>query len=589
MAMGSSNILDSFAIAIGWEVEPADAVRSETDKIVDRFREQSDKASQFVAGAFRKAAAAAAIATTAIVASAGAALHRYVELGSEVGDTAVKLGLTTDALQRLRHGLTATGGDAGVLKDAIKTMSVGLQEAATKGSGPLWEGLKLVGLELDDLKGRNPEDQIGILADALKAIPDEADRSASAIKLFGEGAALEMAPLLARGSAGIRELGDEAERTGLVMSGEAIAGAQQLKRSWVQLEAVGGAVAGQVGGKLAPALQDLATKGLAWVEANDQFIQQDLPAAIEATVRALGELVVWAVDVAQEFRNFGREVGYVADDIEAFAGDVRDLASTVADTLAPAVDLALTPLRAMWDVVSGIQGAIVDAIAEVLRYVGVLDDLKAAYQSLPFASDVPDDDVREGDNARGAPAFLNPEVEARRQAQAQASGVAAAIGASAGTRMAAAAAETASRLRAGDGARRASAREAGRAALAPPKSGGGGGSKAPAAKGSLLERLGLADVFADKGGGLRDFLGLDGGGGHSTAGGGSSPLAGATFATNDYTLNTTTNLTINLPKGAFVGLSGEAQAKLVAQAAEDAISRQNRQALDYVSSPMRRG
>lgn len=594
-----ADTLEKFLISIGFEVETEKA-NTESDKILARFRAQSAKAAEFVSGVFKRAATLSVAALGSVAAAGIGALHHYTELGSEVGSLSEKLGIGTRELQRLQAAQTASGGSADALKDALKTMTVGFQEAATKGSGPFWEGLKLVGVQLEELEGLNSEEQIGLLADALNEIKDPADKTATSLKLFGEAGGLELGGLLKRGSAGIRELGDEAERLGLVLDEDAIAGARKLKASFGQLEAVGSVVVARVGEQLAPALSDAADRALDWVESNDQFIQQDLPAAIEGVISSIGSLVTWLVDVQAEMRQFGREVGYAYDEAAQLAEGVGEIATQVSDFLEPAIDVALTPLRAMVDVFLAIQGVVVDVVTNLADMVGILDDVKAAYNRLPFVGEgAPDADTRAGDFGRGPTAFLGAgsqataDATAERRRAEQASRpevVLSALFGAAGVQGAAEALAAEGRDRAKVSASRAGARLAGRAALAPKASGGGGGGSSKAAssgKGGILDKLGLGGLFEDHSGtGLAGLLGI-GGGEHAAAGGGSSPLAGATFATQ--TVNTTATIEIVLPPGALAGLSNPEQADLIARSLRERLAEENRRALDYVQGPVRRG
>lgn len=583
--------LEEFLIEIGFDVD-FDEADGEFDGSMTRWRKHSAATAEAVAGVFRRATVIAAGAIASVAASAAGAIHHYVEAGSEVRILAQQLGVGTTELQRMQAGIRATGGDAGVLKDALKTMQIGLQEASIKGTGPFWEGLKLVGVELEELQGYDTEDQIGFLADALNEIGDPADRAAARLRLFGESGGLELAGYLDKGSEGMIRLGDEAERMGLVLDEDAVAGAQRLNASLGQLTAVGGAVVAQVGGQLAPSLQDAADRAMAWVDSNEQFIQQDLPAAITATVNALGDLIAWLVDVQHEFRAFGKDVELVYLELTEAATAVGDLASSIADELEPAVDVVLWPLQQIVDVANAITGAVASAVVQIADMVGVLDDVQAAYRALPFVDG--EGDVRV---ARGAPQLSTAEgraaAEAQRERKRQAD-IAAAIP---GAVMASAAVQAAAEALAGEGrdrtaasVRRGVARTAGRAALAPPKPGGGGGGKASSSsagssKGGWLDKLGLGGLFDEQGGeGLAGLLGI-GGFDHAPAGGGSSPLAGATFVTQD--VNTSATVTINLPPGALAGLSHADQAHAIAVALEDVLGSQNRQALDYVQRPIR--
>ena len=77
--------------------------------------------------------------------------------------------------------------------------------------------------------GVNPTiDGMGKLADEYLAIQDPIDRTKFLLDNFGRSGA-DLAPLMELGSAGIKALGEEAEATGLVLSGQAVADAREYE------------------------------------------------------------------------------------------------------------------------------------------------------------------------------------------------------------------------------------------------------------------------------------------------------------------------------------------------------------------------
>jgi hypothetical protein len=104
---------------------------------------------------------------------------------------------------------------------------------------------------------RATEAILGDVADRFAAMRDGATKSAIATSLFGEAGA-RMIPLLNGGSAGLRSLADEAQRAGLIISGETARASEQFNDSLTRLGAAGSAVGVQLASTFTPALTQIA-------------------------------------------------------------------------------------------------------------------------------------------------------------------------------------------------------------------------------------------------------------------------------------------------------------------------------------------
>lgn len=248
------------------------------------------------------------------------------ETGDEIAKTAGKIGITTTELQRLRFAAARSGAEATVLNDGIRKLNQGLVEATSKGTGPFAEGLKILGVSLDDLRDLSQEQRFGFLADELANVADASTRSALAAKLFGETAGPGLLPLLNAGSEGIRALGDRAEELGGVLSEDALRNAEAFQDALLDLKTTGVGVGGALLGTLAPVITDVANRTADWIAENRELVQQKVAEFIDEASRVLGELVPKLVDMA----------GAVVDLAEPLGGLESDL------TLATAAAFALS-------------------------------------------------------------------------------------------------------------------------------------------------------------------------------------------------------------------------------------------------------
>lgn len=159
-------------------------------------------------------------AATAAAAAAGTAL--FVKSAIDQADSANilagKLGITTEALTKLQYAAQLSDVSQQALEGGLKKLTVTLtaaQDPASKAA----QYLDALGLSARELIALPADQQLGRIGDALNNVENQSQRAAIAQKIFGK-AGMDLLPVLAEGSAGIRNLGEEAEHFGVVISGD---------------------------------------------------------------------------------------------------------------------------------------------------------------------------------------------------------------------------------------------------------------------------------------------------------------------------------------------------------------------------------
>ena len=145
------------------------------------------------------------LATQAFRAVKGAAesvINPTVALAKQVRDLARDIGATPEEASRLIQA-------ADDMNVSVGTLEAGLRAAIRKGIEPTIEGM-------------------GELSDQYLSIQDPIERTKFLMDTFGRSGA-ELGPLMEKGSAGIKELGDAAERAGLVMDEQAVTAARNYE------------------------------------------------------------------------------------------------------------------------------------------------------------------------------------------------------------------------------------------------------------------------------------------------------------------------------------------------------------------------
>ncbi len=108
----------------------------------------------------------------------------------------------TDSGQ-VSHEVTLPAAEAGTLSTRTSD-TAGMARTvlnADMGLATAVDSLKMLGLEVDQLKGRSPQEQFTMLADTVSKIKDPSTRAALAMQVFGK-AGQKLIPMMAGGAAG---------------------------------------------------------------------------------------------------------------------------------------------------------------------------------------------------------------------------------------------------------------------------------------------------------------------------------------------------------------------------------------------------
>lgn len=199
---------------------------------------------------------------TALVGVAGVAGFGYLVKSSlnsadALAKTASKIGTTTEALSKLQYAAGITGVETNTLNMALQRFTRRTAEAA-QGTGEAKGAIKELGLDARKLQQLPLDQQMMKLAGAFGNVKSDADKLRIAFKLFdSEGAAL--VNTLALGEEGLEKLFGRAKALGIVMSGEAAAGAEKANNALSDLFAIAKGLKDQFSAALAPAIEHVAT------------------------------------------------------------------------------------------------------------------------------------------------------------------------------------------------------------------------------------------------------------------------------------------------------------------------------------------
>ena len=209
-------------------------------------------------GLVRKALFNFKVGLTAVAGAAGIGLLVKSSMQSidTLGKTAQKLGVTSQALQKLRYASNLAGVETRTVDMAVQRFTRRLSEAAN-GTGEAKDALKELGLNAKELAKQPLDKQMLKLADAFDDVQSSGDKVRLAFKLFdSEGVAF--VNTLEGGSAALQQMFQEAEGLGFILSKSAVKGVEQANDAFTKLKTMLGGVINQLVAGLAPAFQAIA-------------------------------------------------------------------------------------------------------------------------------------------------------------------------------------------------------------------------------------------------------------------------------------------------------------------------------------------
>jgi hypothetical protein len=325
------------ALSVSIEGDNSSLNRALTDSQsrMDRFGSMAARVALSVAkigAAAAGAAAALGIATVRNVANAA----------DEMAKLSQRTGVAVEDLGRLSHAANLSGVSQGELTTSLTRLSRAMQDASN-GTGTATQAFSRLGVSVTDAEGnlRSQADVMSDVADRFARMEDGATKTALAQEIFGRSGA-NLIPMLNQGSQGLRQMGDEAERLGLVFDEKTTKAAEQLNDNITRLR---GAVQGAAREFSGPIIGALArfTDGMyeSYLQSQDLYNEigktDNIMRAMNA-FKGLGDVISRALDnwtafffasPQQQYNKLLQERIALEDKIRNIELDARDAARDV--------------------------------------------------------------------------------------------------------------------------------------------------------------------------------------------------------------------------------------------------------------------
>lgn len=304
------------------------------NRVTDAVKNVGDAASTAL-GRFAAVAGGAAVAAGGIF----ALVKSSSDFGDRVDELATKAGIGVEAFQELAYAASFSGIEQEALGTTIAKMNKNIVQASM-GNKEMTAWFKRAGLSVADLKTMKPEQVFAKISDAIADIPaDSPKRAALAMALLGKSGA-DMIPMLADGSAKLREQADEARRLGVIMGEDAVKASvsfnDQFDRTMKSVEGVGR----MIGGVLMPVIQPLLESMQEWIVKNRDLIKGKVLEWAQKFADSLPGIIDGVLKLGDGLLTFVGTVGKVVD----MMGGVQNAMIAVAAIMAGPLILAVTQL-----------------------------------------------------------------------------------------------------------------------------------------------------------------------------------------------------------------------------------------------------
>jgi hypothetical protein len=242
-----------------------------------------------------------------VVGVAVAGLLSLVDHFDQLGDTAEKLGTSADFLAAIRYAAERAGAPIEGVDSALQALVTNMG-AAKSGTGKMLKFLEEhVGhvFAQQIVHANSLEEALGLLADGMAKLPDAARRSKLAMATLGDPA---LAPLLARGSAGIQELLTKYHMLA-GSQGEAAEAAGKTDDALKDLHASTDGVKAALITGLSPALTEIIDKLTKWLVARRPDVERWAKDFGEKLPGQIEKLVVWLDKAYTKAEKFIKQIG----------------------------------------------------------------------------------------------------------------------------------------------------------------------------------------------------------------------------------------------------------------------------------------
>lgn len=355
----------------------ADA-KKEADNFSVALTKASTKAKDLSDKAGDVAKATRGISTVAgsLIASLGGMAYSSAVLSDDLNTLAKQSGLTTEEIQKMNYAQDLIDVSTDTMLASIKKLTNTLKSSEKK--------FESLGVATRDVNGefRDTTDIWYDTLDALSKVENETERDTLAMDIFGKSAS-DLAGIIDDGGEALRDLGDQAERAGLIMSQDTLDSLNAVNDQIDTMKATVTATIATTGAKalevLAPAFDMIVGKIgelLEWIGSldADQLKLIVTVAGVIAAISPVAGIISGISGAVSGFLSFMPRVGSVATKVFEFAmnNPILLIAAAVATITALIIanwDKIKPVLDAIWQKVKSIAEAIANKVTTAFNTI----------------------------------------------------------------------------------------------------------------------------------------------------------------------------------------------------------------------------
>lgn len=196
-----------------------------------------------------------------------------IDAADNLNKLSQKVGVSVESLSAFQYAAKLSDVSAEQLSGGLARLARAAAEAQG-GTGETAEAFRALGIAVTNSSGqlKGTEDLLLDVAEQFAGIEDGAGKTALAMRLFGRAGA-ELIPLLNQGRSGFAELRAEAERLGIIISGNTAKAAEEFNDNLTRLSQSSEKLKIQLANELLPGLNRLVTQLLEGNRISGGFIE----------------------------------------------------------------------------------------------------------------------------------------------------------------------------------------------------------------------------------------------------------------------------------------------------------------------------
>ena len=300
---------------------------------------------------------ASSVASAKALFSAAKETAKY---GDEVDKASQKLNISASNYQKLSYAMDMNGASINDVSKGMKTIVSDLGKMSN-GVSSANDKYKRLGISLKNSNGslKTSEQVLFDSIDALAKMQDETKRNALAQEIFGKSAA-ELTPLLNSGSKGIKELMQEAETYGMVMSDKAVKASADFDDSLTRLQGTFKGLKNRLTGDLLPGISKIMD-GISKLMSGQDF-EDDIREGIESITQTIEELLPTILDAITKI--IPMLLPIVGDIITTIAKTIMNNLPTI---IKAGMDLLLALIKGIVDMIPDLIPTIVECVMTIVE------------------------------------------------------------------------------------------------------------------------------------------------------------------------------------------------------------------------------